>query len=318
MAKLITIVGATGAQGKGVVSAFINNPAYKVRAITRNPSSASGQALAAQGAEVVAADLNDVESLKAAFAGSHIIYGVTNFFEPFITHQSPTKAMDIELEQGINLALAAAATPTLEHYIWSTLPNSASLTGGKYLVPHLDAKCRVDAHIRAHLPELLAKSTFLWVTWYHANYHVPVYAPLWIPAANKYIQLGSYAPETPIQTIGDVSANVGLFVKAAVERGDETKNGAVVLAAAESYTAESMLQLWAKLRGKEAQFVRVSEQAYRDLWPVWGEEMGLMMEFWNLCCERTWTREDGGKLFTKDDLGVTGFKTLEQSFKEEL
>jgi hypothetical protein len=32
------IVGATGAQGEGVVAAFINNPANRVRAITGNYS----------------------------------------------------------------------------------------------------------------------------------------------------------------------------------------------------------------------------------------------------------------------------------------
>ncbi|KAK3291588.1 uncharacterized protein B0H64DRAFT_377772 [Chaetomium fimeti] len=315
MAKLITIVGATGAQGKGVVSAFINNPAYQVRAITRNPSSPSGQALAAQGAEVVAADLNDLASLKTAFAGSHIIFGVTNFFEPFIAHQSATKAMDIEVAQGTNLALAAAATPTLEHYIWSTLPNALALSSNKYLIPHFEGKNRIDAHIRAHLPQLLAKTTFLWVTWYHANYAFPVFAPYWIPTANKYLQLANYAPETPIQTIGDVSANVGLFVKAAVEQGGVTREGAVVLAATETYQAGDMLQVWARAKGTKAQFVRVGGEAFREVWPLWAEEMGVMMEFWDEFRERSWTRNDGGKVLGKEDLGVTGFKSLEEAYK---
>ncbi|KAK4233733.1 hypothetical protein C8A03DRAFT_47782 [Achaetomium macrosporum] len=122
MVKIVTVVGATGAQGKGVVRAFLNNPAYHVRAITRNPSGAAGQALASQGAEVVSADLNDLARLQTAFAGSHIIFGVTNFFEPFGAHQSATKAM--------------------ERYIWSTLPNASRVSAGKYLVPHIESKNR--------------------------------------------------------------------------------------------------------------------------------------------------------------------------------
>src|SRR3954464_682674 len=102
--KIGTVVGATGAQGKGVVAAFLSNPAYKVRAITRNTTSAAAVALAASGAEVVQADIESPASLSAAFAGSSIIFGVTNFFEPFAAHQSPTKAMEVELQQGINLA----------------------------------------------------------------------------------------------------------------------------------------------------------------------------------------------------------------------
>lgn len=315
MAKLITIVGATGAQGKGVVRAFINNPDYQVRAITRNPSSASGQALAAQGAEVVSADLNDLASLKTAFAGSHIIFGVTNFFEPFIAHQSPDKAMEIELQQGINLATAAAATPTLEHYVWSTLPNIRALSNGKYLVPHFEGKNRIDAHIQTHLPALLQKTTFFWVTWYHSNYAFPMFTPYWIPTAGKHLQIANYAPETPIQTIGDVSANVGAFVKATVEQGNKTRGGAVVLAATETHQAGEMLQLWARARGTKAQLVRVSGEAFREVWPLWADEMGVMMEFWDEYRERSWTRADGGKVLGKEELGVTKFQGLEEAYK---
>lgn len=94
-----------------------NNPAYKVRAITRNPSSAAVQALAAQGAEIVAAELDNLDSLKTAFAGSAIIFRVTNLVEPLATYSEPAKAINIEARQGIHLAQAAAATAGLEHYI---------------------------------------------------------------------------------------------------------------------------------------------------------------------------------------------------------
>jgi hypothetical protein len=315
MVKIITVVGATGAQGKGVVRAFINNPAYKVRAITRNPSSEAGQALAAQGAEVVAADLDDLASLKAAFAGSHIIFGVTNFFEPFIAHQSPDKAMDVELQQGINLAQAAAATSTLEHYIWSTLPNIKAISAGKYLVPHFEGKNRIDAYIRDNEPALLAKTTFFWVTWYHSNYTFPMFTPYFIGTAGKYIQLGNYAPETPILTIGDVSRNVGAFAKAVVEQPGKTTGGAVVLASSEGHQAGEMLQMWARAQGTKAQFVRVSGEAFREVWPLWAEEMGVMMEFWDEYRERSWTRPGGEKVLTKEDLGVTGLQALEEAYK---
>jgi len=38
---------------------------------------------AAQGVEIVRADLDDVESLKKAFDGANIIFTVTNYWEPF-------------------------------------------------------------------------------------------------------------------------------------------------------------------------------------------------------------------------------------------
>lgn len=67
MTKLVVVIGATGVQGGSVVAALKNNPEYKIRAITRNASSDSAKKLAAEGIEVVAADCNDVSSLKAAF-----------------------------------------------------------------------------------------------------------------------------------------------------------------------------------------------------------------------------------------------------------
>jgi len=311
MTKTISIVGATGAQGQGVVAAFVNNPAYHVRALTRNAESVSGKALANQGVEVVQADLNDIESLKAAFSGSHIIFAVTNFFEPFAT-SGPTKAVEVEVQQGKNLALAAGATPTLEHYIWSTLPNGRAASNAKFIVPHFDGKNAVDAFIRSDAA-LLAKTTFLWVTFYHSNLSFPMFTPYWIPSAGKYVQFANYSPDLVISTIGDVRVNVGAFVKAAVEQPEKSKNGAIVLARSEEIRADEFLQSWAAAKGVKAQFVRVSGEAFREMWPMWAEEMGLMMEFWDE--HRDHWSAPSFTLLTKDDLGITGLQSLAEGFK---
>lgn len=67
MTKLIAIVGASGAQGGGVANILLKTPGWKVRAITRNSSSDKAKDLAARGAEVVQANLDDEESLVKAF-----------------------------------------------------------------------------------------------------------------------------------------------------------------------------------------------------------------------------------------------------------
>lgn len=67
MSKLLTVLGATGAQGGSVVAAALRSNLYRVRAITRNVDSDAAKALSAQGVEVVTADLNDEESLIKAF-----------------------------------------------------------------------------------------------------------------------------------------------------------------------------------------------------------------------------------------------------------
>jgi uncharacterized protein YbjT (DUF2867 family) len=67
MAPILTVIGATGAQGGSVVNQALKDGKYKVRAITRNVNSDKAKALASRGVEVVAADVNDEQSLTKAF-----------------------------------------------------------------------------------------------------------------------------------------------------------------------------------------------------------------------------------------------------------
>lgn len=67
MSKILTVLGATGVQGGSVVTAALKSNLYKVRAITRNVNSDAAKALSAQGVDVVAANLDDEESLVKAF-----------------------------------------------------------------------------------------------------------------------------------------------------------------------------------------------------------------------------------------------------------
>ncbi len=58
--KIITVFGATGAQGGGLARAILADPKgeFAVRAVTRKPDSDSARAFATAGADVVAADLS--------------------------------------------------------------------------------------------------------------------------------------------------------------------------------------------------------------------------------------------------------------------
>ena len=71
--KLIAVVGATGQQGGGVVRALQASSQFKVRALSRDPGKHQNLA-----DEVVEADLNRPETLKAAFAGAHGVFLVTS------------------------------------------------------------------------------------------------------------------------------------------------------------------------------------------------------------------------------------------------
>lgn len=168
-AKIVTIVGATGIQGGGIIDFLPGNPDYKLRGLTRNSNSAVALDLAAKGVQLVQADLNGLASLCAAFAGSYAVYGVTDMPGMRAELGDNNAATAAEERQGINIAQAYLETPRLQHFIWSTLPDAAKLSKGAFDLPNFKGKVAVDAIIRAH-DELLAKTTFLFVSQYASNY----------------------------------------------------------------------------------------------------------------------------------------------------
>ena len=162
--KIIAVVGATGSQGGGLCAAILNdrNSGFACRAITRDPTKDKARALAAQGAEVVRADLDDRTSLERAFAGTYGAFCVTNFWE----HLSAEK----EKAQARNMA-DAARTARLQHVIWSTLEDTRKLMAPsdtrmpmlqeKYRIPHFDAKGEADAYFEG-LPVTYLLASFYW------------------------------------------------------------------------------------------------------------------------------------------------------------
>ncbi|NUR99676.1 MAG: NmrA family NAD(P)-binding protein, partial [Kribbellaceae bacterium] len=138
--KLIAVVGATGAQGGSVVRAILADKSgeYAVRALTRNPDSAKAQELAAAGAEVVAADLEDEASVRAAFEGAYGAFVVTNYWAPLSPEQEAARTRaEMELEQA-ETAARAARDAGVQHLVWSTLEDTRPFFAGRDDVPSLD------------------------------------------------------------------------------------------------------------------------------------------------------------------------------------
>ena len=166
--KIIAVTGATGAQGGGLVRAIMADPSgpFTARALTRDPNSDKAKALAALGAEIVQADVDDAASLLRAFQGAHGAFCVTFFW----AHMKPEK----ELSEARNMAQAAKEAK-VAHVIWSTLEDTRKLVplsdnrmptlGGKYKVPHFDAKGEADRIFA----ELGVPTTFLLASWYWDN-----------------------------------------------------------------------------------------------------------------------------------------------------
>src|SRR5256712_2941281 len=130
--KLIAVIGATGKQGGGAVRALQASGQFKVRALTRDPGKHRELA-----EEVVEADLDRPETLKAAFEGAHGVFLVTNFWE---------EGTD-ELQQA-TAAVRAAKDNDVKHFIWSTLPDVEAISGGKFDVPHFTGKAKIDLIVK--------------------------------------------------------------------------------------------------------------------------------------------------------------------------
>ena len=130
--KLIAVVGATGQQGGAVARALRASGQFRVRALTRNPAKHPKL-----GDEVVLADFNRPETLKAAFAGAYGVFLVTNSWEAGADEPSQALA-----------AVAAAKESGVQHVIWSTLPDVEAITGGTINVPHFTAKAKLERIVR--------------------------------------------------------------------------------------------------------------------------------------------------------------------------
>ncbi|KAH8179865.1 nmrA-like family protein [Sarocladium implicatum] len=254
--KIIAIVGATGTQGGSVARTFLNlSPQWHVRCLTRNTSSASAQALAQQGAEVVTADLDNPASLRKAFEGAHVIFVNTDFWATYLSLRD-TKGYDdarkagyeTEVRHARNAAEAAAQVSTLERYIYSALGPMKRASNGKYASDHWETKAATVDHIEANMSDLAAKTSFIYIGAYAHN-------PFLIPKPNKADPSGPYeylvncGPSTVFPII-DTANSTGPFVHALINEPPRTK----LLAYDSMMKASEAVDIWERLTGKKAKF----------------------------------------------------------------
>jgi len=148
--KIIAVAGATGQQGGAVVRALQASGQFKVRALTRDPVKHSNLA-----DEVVLADFSRPETLEAAFSGAHGVFVVTNSWEA-----------GAEEPRQLVAAVKAAKNAGVKHFIWSTLPDVATISGGTIDVPHFTAKAKVESVVSE---AGFAHHTFVIAPFYYQN-----------------------------------------------------------------------------------------------------------------------------------------------------
>jgi hypothetical protein len=259
--KVIAIVGATGNQGGSVARTFLALSKWHVRCLTRNPSSEASQALSSLGAEIIQADLSSESSLSNAFKGAHAIFVNTDFWGTYRSgmvaaairtegadpnEPSPNAiAFDTEVSYGKNAALAASKVPTLERFVYSSLPPMKRLSGGKYVHSfHWESKAAIVDFIENELPELAKKTSQIYLGAYNTN---PLLQPRLDPSNGKYTFVGALGRERRMPII-DPGVSTGPFVRALIETEPA---GTKLLAYDSNPNMGEMVDIWSKATGKE-------------------------------------------------------------------
>ena len=271
--RVIAVVGATGAQGGGLVRSILSDEdgPFDARALTRDADSEKAWDLAALGAEIAAADVDDAESLKRAFAGTHGAYCVTFFW----AHFSPEK----EVASAGNMARAAREA-RLDHVIWSTFEDTRRWTPigddrmptlmGKYKVPHFDSKAEGDQFFR----ELGVPTTFLLTSFYWDNFIHFGMGPKRGPDGKLAITMPMGDKKLPGIAAEDIGKCAhGIFKKQAEYVGK------TVGIAGEHLTGAQMAAAFSKALGEEVRYNDVPPDVYRGFGFPGAEDLGNMFQF---------------------------------------
>ena len=272
-AKIIAVVGATGAQGGGLVRAIQSDPdgGFKARALTRNVDADKARALADLGAEVVAADVDDPESIRRAFQGAYGAYCVTFFWE----HFSPEK----EKEQ-IRTMAQAARDADLQHVVWSTLEDTRNWMTledermptlmEKYKVPHFDAK----GESNAIFVELGVPTTFLHTSFYWDNL-------IFFGMGPQRGEDGILAFNLPMgdrQLPGIAAEDIGRCAYGVFKENGELIGKSIGIAG-EHLTGAEMAAALGRAFGEEIVYNAVPFDVYRGLGFPGADDLGNMFQF---------------------------------------
>lgn len=271
--KVIAVVGATGAQGGGLVRAILNDPAreFTVRALTRKVDSDQAKALKELGAEIVFCDIDDVNSVTQAFTGAYGAFCITNFWEHFSAEK--------EVQQAANMANGAKAAG-VKHVVWSTLEDTRKFIpvendrmptlGGKYNVPHFDGKGEADQEFaKAGVP-----TTYLLTSFYWDNF-------IYFGMGPQPIGDGKYAVTLPIsdkKLPGIAVSDIGKCALTVFKRSDEFI-GKTIGISGEHVTGQQMAQGFSKTLGKTIVYNAVEPGVYRGFGFPGADDLGNMFQF---------------------------------------
>ncbi len=272
--KTIVVFGATGAQGGGLVRAILADPTggFRVRAVTRDINSDKSKALAAMGAEVVAADIDDAGSVRQALEGAYGAFFVTFFW----THFSPEKE-----SAEVKVFADAAKDAGIQHAIWSTLEDtrkwysldddSMPTLHGNYKVPHFDGKGQSDHYFTdAGVPTTFLLASFYWDNFIHFGLG---------PKRGEDGKLTLTMPMGDKQLSGIGAEDIGKCAYGIFKKGAEMI-GTSVGVSGENITLDAMCALMSKALGEEVTYNAIPPAVFRSFGFPGADDLGNMFQFY--------------------------------------
>ncbi len=250
--KTIAVSGATGNQGGAVARKLLEAGGWRVRALTRSPEQPAARALAARGAEVVTADLDDHHSLVLALQGADGAFSVQNFWKV---------GFDREVYQGKTFADAARAAG-VKHLVYSSVGGADRNTG----LSHFESKWQIENHLRVlGLPHTILRPVF-WMDNLNGS-----------PYRDSLLE-GTLAmgllPTTTLQMVA--LDDIGAFAAMAFSRPQQFIGQAIEIAGDE-LTMPQAAEILGSVIGRPVRFVELSlEDVIRA-----NEEWGRMLEWFN-------------------------------------
>ncbi len=269
--KIIAVVGATGAQGSGLVRAILNHPSggFTARALTRDVNSEKAKALAQLGAELIATDIDDAASVQRAFQGAYGAFCVTFFW----AHFSAEKEM-----AEVKTMAESAKHANLQHVIWSTLEdtrlciplsdNRMPTLHGKYKVPHFDGKGEANHFFT----DLGVPTTFLHTSFYWENFFGM--GPQKGPDGVLAITLPMGDKKLP----GIATEDIGKCAYGIFQKGPELIGKSVGIAG-EHLTGGQMAAAMSKALGQEVRYNAISPEAFRGFGFPGADDLGNMFQY---------------------------------------
>ncbi|KAI1754828.1 putative cinnamoyl-CoA reductase [Xylaria castorea] len=156
--RVIVVLGATSAQGSGVVAALLHNPKgqWAIRAVTRDTTSPWAEKFRSkyQAAEdrvsLVSGNVYDVDSLRFIFSGAYGVFAMINEVLP-----GKPLVLPEEIRHQVTAGKDIVDTTKqcgLKHFVMSSLPDMVKASSGRFTeIYHMDHKFEIEQYAKKQL-----------------------------------------------------------------------------------------------------------------------------------------------------------------------